>query len=221
MKTNHVKKIVTVAMFVALAYVLQFAFRIKVQFLTFDAKDAVLAIGAMICGPVSAIVMSVIIGLMEFFFISDTGFWGLLMNVMGSVAFTFTASVIYKFRRTFLGAIVGISCSVVVMTAVMLAANLLITPIYTGTGVGAVAKMIPTLLLPFNFAKAIFNAALILILYKPVITALRKAKLITSGGQKQSYRFDRNTVIMIVLAILFITVGVGIFIYLGGSLTVG
>ena len=221
MKSKSIKRIALLAMFVAIAYALQFVFRIKVQFLTFDAKDAVLTIGAMICGPISAITMSTLIGVMEFFFISDTGFWGMLMNILGSIAFSFTASILYKFRRTFWGAIVGLSCSVVVMTAVMLLSNLLITPIYTGMAVGDVAMMIPALLLPFNFAKAIFNAALVLILYKPMITALRRAKLIPSSEKKQSWKVDRNTVWMVLLAIVFMAIGIGIFLYLGGSLVIG
>ena len=221
MKSKSIKRIALLAMFVAIAYALQFVFRIKVQFLTFDAKDAVLTIGAMICGPISAITMSTLTGVMEFFFISDTGFWGMLMNILGSIAFSFTASILYKFRRTFWGAIVGLSCSVVVMTAVMLLSNLLITPIYTGMAVGDVAMMIPALLLPFNFAKAIFNAALVLILYKPMITALRRAKLIPSSEKKQSWKVDRNTVWMVLLAIVFMAIGIGIFLYLGGSLVIG
>ena len=221
MKSKSIKRLVLLAMFVAVAYALQFVFRIKVQFLTFDAKDAVLTIGAMICGPISAITMSTVIGVMEFFFISDTGFWGMLMNILGSIAFSFTASAIYKFRRTFWGAIIGLSCSVVVMIAVMLVSNLLITPIYTGMAMGDVAKMIPALLLPFNFAKAIFNAALVLILYKPMITALRRAKLIPSSEKKQGWRLDRNTLWMILLAIVFIAIGVGIFLCLDGSFILG
>ena len=56
--------------------------------------------------------------------------------------------------------------------------NLLITPIYTGFPRAQVAGMIPTLLLPFNLVKGTINAALVLILYKPIRRALHAARLL-------------------------------------------
>lgn len=38
--------------------------------------------------------------------------------------------------------------------------------------------MLPTVFLPFNVVKGGLNMALILVLYKPVVTALRKARLV-------------------------------------------
>ena len=55
------------AMFAALAYGVTFVFRIPVQFLTFDAKDAVISIASFIYGPTSAIVISLIAAFIEFF----------------------------------------------------------------------------------------------------------------------------------------------------------
>ena len=47
---EKIKKLVLVALFAALAYVCMFVFRIKVSFLTFDAKDAVMTVGSMFLG---------------------------------------------------------------------------------------------------------------------------------------------------------------------------
>ena len=55
-----------VAVFCALAYACQFVFRIHVSFLTFDAKDAIMAVGAMIFGPVWGVVMALVVSLLEF-----------------------------------------------------------------------------------------------------------------------------------------------------------
>lgn len=204
-------------MFVAIAYLMQFVCRINVSFLSFDIMDAVLTIGAMVFGPLTAVVMALLVTVLEFASISDTGIWGLIMNFCGTVAFTLTASLIYKYRKTFGGAIVAMIASIVTMTVVMLACNLVITPLYTGSSVSDVAKMIPTLLLPFNLAKAILNAGLVLLLYKPITTALRGMKLIP-GGQK-GYRFDRNTVVMLVIALAFMTASITLLIWLGGALS--
>ena len=80
----------------------------------------------------------------------------------------------------------GLLTSVVLTTAVMMGANLLITPLYMGVSTTDVAKLIPTLLLPFNFTKTVLNAAIVLLLYKPLTTALRKTGLAPSETQRRS-----------------------------------
>ena len=63
------------------------------------------------------------------------------------------------------------------MTAVMILWNYLITPIYQGVPRDVVASMLIPVFLPFNLVKGILNAALTMLLYKPVVESLRKAKL--------------------------------------------
>ena len=68
--------------------------------------------------------------------------------------------------------------AVVALTAVMLLQNYLITPLYmTGTTRADVADMLIPVFLPFNLVKGGLNMAVILLIYKPVVTALRKARL--------------------------------------------
>jgi hypothetical protein len=70
------------------------------------------------------------------------------------------------------------------MVGVMMLMNLLVTPYYmTGGSVGAVVELIPTLLLPFNLAKALLNSAFAMILYKPVVVAMRRAKLLEGNAK--------------------------------------
>lgn len=180
--SERIKKLACVAMFCALAYIVSFCFPIKVQFLTFDAKDAIIAIGGMFFGPVAAISMSFIVPFLEFISFSDTGIYGFIMNFLSSAAFSVTASLIYKYKRRMTGAVIGLASSVLAMTAVMMVANLFITPLYVSMPRETVAEMIPTLLLPFNLTKAVLNSGLVLLLYKPFTTALRAAKLVPKGN---------------------------------------
>jgi riboflavin transporter FmnP len=211
----RVRKLVILALFAALAYVVEFVLHIKVSFLTFDAKDAILTIGGMIYGPISALILSFLVSLIEFITISDTGIWGFIMNFAGSAAFAFTAAIIYKYKKTWLGAVISLISAVVSMTAIMLVANLIITPIYMGTDVSTVVSLIPTLLLPFNLAKAGLNASIVLILYKPITTTLREAKLIP--GDSSTYKFDKNTVIMLGIALAMLAGSILLFFILGGK----
>ena len=96
------------------------------------------------------------------------------MNVIGSVAFALTVALFYKWKKTLWNAVWGLASGVLVMTAVMVLANLFITPYFLGTTMDAVRGLIPTLLLPFNLMKGVINAGLVLLIYKPLSRALRK-----------------------------------------------
>ena len=71
----------------------------------------------------------------------------------------------------------GLTLGVVCLTAVMLLWNFLITPIYTGYPREVVTAMLLPVFLPFNLAKGGMNMAVTLLLYKPIVTALRRARL--------------------------------------------
>ena len=194
---QRVKKISVAAMLCALAFLSVFVFRIKVQFLTYDAKDAILAITSLLFGPIYGVASA---ALVEFLTVSDTGVYGLIMNFASSGTFALTCGLIYRFRRTYGGAIAAASASVFSVTAVMLLMNLWITPLFMGAPRQAVIDMIPSLLLPFNLLKAGMNAAITLAIYKPFVTALRKTRLLTATGE--AYHFNKRSVVTIVLSVL-------------------
>ena len=210
-KVIDVKRLVGMALFAALAYGVTFVFRIPVSFLTFDAKDAVLTIAAFIYGPVAALIMSLIPSLIEFITISGTGFWGFLMNFASSACFSFTASLIYKYRRSFNGAIVGLYASVVATTGLMMLLNIIVTPIYMKVPREVVVDMLPTLLLPFNFAKALMNAAITMLIYKPVSIAMKRAHLISG---KMDAKFNKQSVIMLIIGAVTLTAAITVFVIL-------
>ena len=56
--------------------------------------------------------------------------------------------------------------------------NYLIAPIYMGYPREAVAELLLPAFLPFNLIKGGINAAVTLLLYKPVVTVLRRSNLI-------------------------------------------
>ncbi len=213
MKKNNfnAKKIVGIAAFAALAYAVTLVFRIPVSFLTFDAKDAILTVAAFIYGPVAGAVMSLLVSLLELT-ISDTGLIGAIMNFVSSAAFACTASLIYKFRRTFTGAIIGIFSAVAVTTGVMMLMNVLITPIYMGVERSIVISILPTLLLPFNFAKALMNAAIAMLIYKPVALALRRARLV--DGKAMGTKFGKQSIVTIVIGAASLVAAIVIFVVL-------
>ena len=191
---SAVKTVTSLAMLTALTYVAMLLSKMLPQisgFLQMDVKDTVVCIGGFLFGPLSAAVISIVVALVEMFTVSDTGIIGLIMNVLATCAFCCTASFVYKKMRTRKGAVLGLLLGTLVLTVVMLLWNYLITPIYMHMDRSVVAAMLPTVFLPFNLVKGGLNTALILILYKPVVTALRKARLVPEREETSSGdRFD-------------------------------
>lgn len=218
---ERILRMVMIALFCALAFAVMPLFRINVVFLTFDIKDAIITVGGLLFGPLAAVIISAVTALLEFLTIGDTGVYGLLMDFVSSASFAVVAALIYRFRRDLWGAVIGLLAAVFSMTAIMLCMNLLIVPLYTpGVTVAVVAGMLPTLILPFNLTKAVLNAALVMILYKPVSIALRYARVKIAGAQMETkIAADKKTNLLITIAGLALVVAslILFFVILGGE----
>ncbi|MBQ6233082.1 MAG: ECF transporter S component [Clostridia bacterium] len=178
MKKYDTKRIVTLGLMAALAFAAVALIRIPaVSFLKYEPKDVLLAITGFLFGPIDALIVTVVVSLVEMVSISTTGPIGLLMNVISSCSFVCIAAALYQKKRTLKGAVIGLGIGVVIMTAIMILWNYLITPIYQGVPRSVVAGMLVPVFLPFNLVKGTLNAALTMLLYKPVVETLRKAKL--------------------------------------------
>ena len=116
------------------------------------------------------------------------------------------------------------------MTAMMVILNLFVTPLYTGMPMETIASMIPTLFLPFNFTKAVLNAALVLMLYKPISRALKAAKIVgvseenakaVGGSDKTATKKPLLTNLLVLgIGLVFVALSVVVFIVvLGGKFT--
>lgn len=180
MKKTNVKKLVLLAMLSALSYVVVLVFpRIEVAgFLRYEPKDVIIVTGGFLLGPGAAVISSVLVALLEMFTISDTGPIGCLMNALSTCSFALTAAVIYKKKHTLGGAIWGLAAGSAAMVAVMLLWNWAITPLYMKVPRPAVEAILIPVFLPFNAVKAGLNSGLTLALYKPLTTALSKARLL-------------------------------------------
>jgi len=184
---------IAMAMLAAVAYVVMYLSKMLPSvngFLDFDFKDVVICISGFIYGPLPAAIISIVVAVIEAVTISHTGPIGLLMNVLATCSFCCTATFVYKRNHTMKGAVLGLSLGVVTLVVVMLLWNYLITPIYQGVPREVVVSMLPTVFLPFNLAKGGMNMAATLLLYKPVVTALRKAHLVAPSTSTQGRKLN-------------------------------
>ncbi len=225
MKSEQIKKIAVSGMLIAVAFVLtMLTSMFKVAgFLSLDLKDVALSIIALLFGPVYGLISVAAVALLEFATISSTGWYGLVMNALSSGTFVLVCGLIYKYKRNFSGAIIATSITVVSVTAVMLLANIFITPQYLLL-IGAapnieVAKtivmgMLATVLLPFNLFKTIMNASIMLLIYKPFTSALKATGLIKNASDKK-YVFNKKSFILTVVTIILLIAAVGVMLWLG------
>ena len=210
--------LVVCAMFIAISYVMVIAFKFVppvAGFLSYEPKDAIVAIGGFLYGPMTSVLISVATSFLEMITISETGLYGLLMNVVSTCAFAVPAAVLYKRNRTKKGALLGLACGVLSMAVVMLLWNYIITPFYMGVPRETVAGMLLPVFLPFNLVKGGLNAALTLLLYKPVVGALRRAHLAepsTESAHKGKYSFGFTLFALAVLVtfVLLLLVMIGV-----------
>lgn len=176
---SKTRKLTTVGMLCALAYVVMVVGRVPiVLFLKYDPKDVIIAIGGLIFDPLTSFSVALIVAFVEMFTVSENGILGFLMNVISSCSFACTAAFIYKKRHKLSGAITGLLCGWGCMVTVMLLWNYLITPIYMGYPREAVVELLLPAFLPFNLIKGGLNAAITMLLYKPIVTALRRSHLL-------------------------------------------
>ena len=197
MQNNSKMTIVTLtlaALFSALAYMVVFFIRIplfipSVSFLRYEPKDAVFALEALILGPVPAVLSSLVVSLIEMVTMSQTGIIGAVMNFFSTTAFILPIGIIYYRRKTLNSAVIGLLFGIFFETAAMLLWNYFISPYYMGITREAIAKILLPGFLPFNLIKSTLNAAITFLLYKPIMTVLRKANLLPKregSGEKKS-----------------------------------
>ena len=212
-KTQHdrdyrIKMLAILGMLAALAYVVTFVCRMpiipSVPFLDLEFKSAILLIGGFIYGPLAGFAATVVVCFLEMLTFSATGFIGFAMNVLATAAFVCPASFIYKKKHSLVGAIIGIAVGTIVMTSLMVLWNYLVTPLYMNVSRDFIVPLLLPAFVPFNLIKGALNASATLLLYKFVVSALRKAKLLPQE-KVQTKKLSSTFVASILISIIIIT----------------
>lgn len=219
MKKEKLLKVSVTGVFCALAFILTIVLRFNVAFLSFDLKDAILAVISLLYGPLYGVLSAAVVVVLEFLSISDTGIYGLIMNFISSAAFTLVCGFIYKYNRTLKGAILSVIFSVISVCVFMCLANIIITPYYMGVTRSEIILLIPTLLLPFNLCKSLVNAAVTVIIYKPISNILKKNGIIKTNNTSDKKSYSKNIVICIIGILAIIIAIVFMISKLGGNIS--
>ena len=207
---TYIERVVITSVFCALAFVAVLIGRLipnVAGFLSYDPKDAIVAIAGFIYGPLTSVFVSLIVSAVEMVTVSTTGIIGFVMNVISTCAFAVPAVVIYRRFRSMPAAFLGLAVGVLSMSACMLLWNWLITPLYMHDPRATVVGMLVPMFLPFNLIKGGINMGLTPVLYKPIVTALRAARLVPaadSAPDKKGYRFGFTLLSLFILAVFIL-----------------
>ena len=187
------RRLTLMAMLAAMAYVAMLITRplpAVAGFLSYDLKDVIVAIAGFLLGPAAALAITAVVSLIEMVTVSSTGPIGLLMNVLSTASFVLPSALLYRRSRTLKSAALGLALGVALMTAVMLAWNYIITPLYMNVPRAVVAGMLIPTFLPFNLVKGGLNAGITMLLYKPLAGALKKLLPAATGASAAPRRFN-------------------------------
>ena len=219
MNRKTTKQMVVMALLSAIAFFTVAIVRIPMLFagplvLNYEPKDVIIAIGGFLFGPLPAAIISIVVAFIEMITISSTAWIGFAMNLISSCAFTCSAAIVYKKRRTIKGAVIGLVIACITTTVVMLLYNYFLTPVFMGVPRPVVAGMLVPLFLPFNLIKSSINAAVVMLIYKPIVIALRKSHLLEEENSPKA-KFNIG---VIILSCFVIATGIVLVMVLQGNM---
>lgn len=177
-----IKYISHYSIFIALAvitgYLIHFPVLPQAPFLLYDPGHVFLLIAAFKFGPRAGMIMTLVYSVVFALLTGQGGPYGALMNFISTSAFVLVSSWIYLKHHNRNGAIMGLVLGSLVMTIIMIPANLIITPLYLGVNKEIILQLLLPAIIPFNLIKGLISSVLTLLVYKKISLFLKQEKII-------------------------------------------
>ncbi len=171
-------KMVKMGMLAALSTVLMLLVRFPIlpaaTFLEYEPADVPVLIAGFMYGPLEALIVAAVMALVQAFTVSAGSGWvGFVMHMIATGTLAVVASLVYKRFHNMKGAIIGLACGSLAMTAIMVPANLFFTVRFFGVPYDAVVGLLVPAIIPFNLIKSVANSILTFAIYKSVSRIFR------------------------------------------------
>ena len=166
-------RLAKMAMMAAISCALVLLIRIPfppMAFLVYDPADIPIYITTFAFGPISGLIVTLIVSLIQAFVLGGDGIYGFIMHFLATGLFAIVAGNIYRHKKTKKEAIIAIAAGVIVMTAMMCLFNYIID-IRIGE---AVAALIIPAIIPFNLLKGGINGIITFLVYKRISKFLHR-----------------------------------------------
>lgn len=139
-------------------------------FLKYDPSEVPALIATFALGPLAGISVELVKALLIQMLRSGTvgGPFGVFMNLLAGVTLVGVAGWYYLIEHTRGGAVKALVFGVVAMTGVMIAANVVLTPVFFGIPRPQVIALVLPALLPFNLVKGLMSSLVTYYVYKRV-----------------------------------------------------
>lgn len=174
-KYFNAKRIAVLGVLIGLTYALTWLkIPMLLPFLKLDFSFAVMLLAGYMLGPLSAEIIVVIVHILGLIG-SDAFGIGEIANFLMANVFVVLPTLIYKYKKGFKSVIIVLAiCSVLEITAALLANRFITYPLYFKTEAKTQFEMHFWLLMLFNAIKCIANGAITVILYKRLKNLLNK-----------------------------------------------
>ena len=171
------RQLVTMALMCAIGTLLsfiEFPLLPGVTWLKFDASNMPAMVAGFAYGPAGGVAVGIVTAIIHGLLMAD--FTGALMNILVVTCFVLPAAFIYKKKRTYKFAIIGLVFSIIAGVIGSIIGNLLLTPSWLGVPFDAVVALIIPVLIPFNLLKGLLNSVITLIVYKSISNIITPKK---------------------------------------------
>ena len=181
MSNNHfsTKKLCVLGLLSAISIVLvtfiHFPIFPVTPFLEYDPADIPIFIGTLFYGPVSGLIMTVIVSIIQGLTVSagSGGFIGIIMHIVATGSFVIVFGLVTRKNKGMTRSVIALSAGILMMTSVMVLWNLLLTPLFLGASIEDVLPLMLPAIIPFNLIKASANGIIAFLLGKSVKAVLK------------------------------------------------
>lgn len=174
----QLKRLATMAVLTATSIVLFLVFRTPlfpaVPFLVYEAADVGLLVAGFALGPWAGLVCTAVVCVLQAPLHPEGGWFGAIMHFISSGALVGVSSIVYARFRSRMGAYLALFAGAAAMVAVMIPANLVLTPRFYHIPVSAVVSLLGWIV-AFNIVKAGINAIITALVYKPLSRLIKGA----------------------------------------------
>ncbi len=174
-KTKRLAKMgMLVAISIVLVSLIHFPIFPAAPYLEYDPADIPILIGTFAFGPVAGLLLVIITSVIQGVTVSAAGgIYGILMHIVATGTFVLSAGIVYRKHKTRKRALWGLILGILLMTAVMVPANLFVTPYFLGVPRGAIVPVLP-FIIGFNLVKGTANGLVTFFLYKRISRFLHR-----------------------------------------------
>jgi len=170
-KNSNVLKLARGGMLAAIAIILVFTIRFapiaQVPFLEYTPAGVPIFSAALMFGTLEGLMIALVVSIVQGITVSaHSGIYGIIMQILSLGSFVLAAGLLHKIKRINFGAPTALAAGTAFSALVMIGANLVVTPLFTGMSATMIWTTFMPFIVAFNLFSAIINSAITFVIFK-------------------------------------------------------